>query len=147
MGSTHYDSTLNIAHDITPAHCTILPVSSIVSNACIFHLPLQHQALKTSWHLPGQNKSVLYIQKPTELHILYFHRFTADEALSTQVNIFEECYAEDNMLLEMPGTVDISSHEDMFGAVFEKARVFFQDPHLHLYESQRYATLRMPNTS
>ena len=52
---------------------------------------------------------------------IFFYRFTADEALSTQVNVFEESLAEDNQLMEMPGAVDINNHEDMFRVVFEKA--------------------------
>ena len=47
-------------------------------------------------------------------------RHTADDLLSTQIEVFEESQSEDNAQLEMPGGIDIHSHDDMFNAVLAK---------------------------
>ena len=47
-------------------------------------------------------------------------RHTADEALATQIDVFEESHSEDDSQLNMPGGIDINSHEDMFNAVLAK---------------------------
>ena len=49
--------------------------------------------------------------------------------------MFEEAQHEDNSQLEMPGGVDINSHEDMFNAVFGKV-LFVQaivSPYINLF--------------
>ena len=54
--------------------------------------------------------------------ILHWHdRNTADDALATQIEVFEVAQLEDTAHIEMPGMVDINSHEDMFRAVLDKA--------------------------
>lgn len=47
-------------------------------------------------------------------------RHTADEALATQIEVFEDSYSEDESHLNMPGGIDINSHEDMFNAVLAR---------------------------
>ena len=52
------------------------------------------------------------------------HRDADDERLATQLEVWEESQQEDQTQLEMPGGVDINSHEDMFNAVFGKVVEF-----------------------
>ena len=47
-------------------------------------------------------------------------RHTDNEALATQIDVFEDSYSEDQSQLDMPGGIDIHSHEDMFNAVLAK---------------------------
>ena len=54
------------------------------------------------------------------LEVLSPWRHTTDENLATQIEVFQEGQAEDNDQMNMPGGVDINSHEDMFNAVFAK---------------------------
>lgn len=53
-------------------------------------------------------------------------RHIADDALATQIDVFEESNSDDNAHLNMPGGVDINSHEDMYNAVFAKVSVVFE---------------------
>lgn len=107
----------------------------------LLSFPSQHWVFKMSWLPKGQKNAHLHLKfkfslpfhpyssyltppicsSPLPPSVHSFYRFIADEALSTQLNIFEESFTEDNHLMEMPGAVDINSHEDMFRAVFEKA--------------------------
>eukprot|EP00731_Ephydatia_muelleri_P007966 Em0004g304a len=47
-------------------------------------------------------------------------REKSDDALATQIEVFEAAQLEDTAHIEMPGMVDINSHEDMFRAVLDK---------------------------
>ena len=57
------------------------------------------------------------------LEILSPWRHTADEALATQIEVFEDSHSEDDSQLNMPGGIDINSHEDMFNAVLAKVHI------------------------
>ena len=50
----------------------------------------------------------------------YLHRFSDNECLSEQVRLFEERQLDDQHEMDMPGGVDITNHEHIFRAVFEK---------------------------
>lgn len=63
----------------------------------------------------GYSLSALQLQE-----ILSRWRYTADDALGTQIDVFEDSYTEDESHLSMPGGIDINSHEDMFNAVLAK---------------------------
>lgn len=47
-------------------------------------------------------------------------RHTEDEGLGTQLEVFHESYSDDTEAMSMPGGVDITSHEDMFNALYAK---------------------------
>ncbi|CAI8013168.1 Inverted formin-2, partial [Geodia barretti] len=54
------------------------------------------------------------------LDVLAPMRSSAEEALATQIEVFEDSHHGDQAQLEMPGDVDISSHSDLFTAVFAR---------------------------
>ncbi|CAI8013166.1 Inverted formin-2 [Geodia barretti] len=56
------------------------------------------------------------------LDVLAPMRSSAEEALATQIEVFEDSHHGDQAQLEMPGDVDISSHSDLFTAVFARVR-------------------------
>lgn len=62
-------------------------------------------------------ESAIHCLEATKLSL---SRHVAEEPLATQVEVFEEGQAEDREHLDMPGGLDINSHEDMFNAVFGK---------------------------
>lgn len=54
------------------------------------------------------------------LEVLLPWRHSAEEALATQIEVFEDSHQSDLGQLDMPGGVDINSHGDVFNAVFGK---------------------------
>ena len=45
---------------------------------------------------------------------------TTNEALTVQIQVFNESLAEDSAHLDEPGGVDVNSSEDMFHAILSK---------------------------
>ena len=56
------------------------------------------------------------------LEVLAPMRSSAEDALATQIEVFEDGHHGDQTQLDMPGDVDISSHNDLFSAVFARVR-------------------------
>ena len=54
------------------------------------------------------------------LEVLSPMRSSAEDALATQIEVFEDSHHGDQAKLEMPGDVDINSHIDLFSAVFAR---------------------------
>ena len=54
------------------------------------------------------------------LEVLSPMRNSAEEALATQMEVFDDSHHADLGQLEMPGGIDVNSHLDLFSAVFEK---------------------------
>lgn len=54
------------------------------------------------------------------LEVLSPMRNSAEEALATQLEVFDDGHHADLGQLDMPGGVDINSHSDVFNAVFGK---------------------------
>ena len=55
--------------------------------------------------------------------ILSQWRYTTNEALATQVDVFEDSFGDDESQISMPGGININSHDDMFNAVLAKVRL------------------------
>ena len=54
------------------------------------------------------------------LEVLSPWRHTEDEGLATQLEVFHESRSDDTDEMTMPGGVDITSHEDLFNALYAK---------------------------
>ena len=84
---------------------------------------LQHFSCMTSWHHGGWH--VLADLTPPAIadslgSLPHSPRHSAEDLVMTQVGVFEEGIQEDAGQTELPGGVDLNSHEDMFNAVFGK---------------------------
>ncbi len=54
------------------------------------------------------------------MEVLLPWRLSTDEALATQIEVFEESQEEDNACITMPGGIDLNAHQDVFNAIFTK---------------------------
>ncbi|XP_064401123.1 inverted formin-2-like isoform X3 [Halichondria panicea] len=70
------------------------------------------------------------------LEVLSPWRHTEDEGLGTQLEVFHESRSDDDDQMTMPGSVDISSHEDLFNALYAKVcNTPSALPFLHILQS------------
>lgn len=67
------------------------------------------------------------------LEVLAPMRSSAEDALATQIEVFEDGHHGDQTQLDMPGDVDISSHNDLFSAVFARVRKISLSLSLYLF--------------
>lgn len=57
------------------------------------------------------------------LDVLSPWRHTTNEMLAVQIQFFYEGYADDNAHLDIPGGIELNSHEDMFNVVLNKVEI------------------------
>ena len=51
-------------------------------------------------------------------------KHSTHDDLATQIDVFEESTVEDNTHLDMPGGINLNSHEDIFNALFAKVSIW-----------------------